>query len=80
MSLETRLQRLETGRGAEPTHEEWLDYMAALKRYDAGKPTAAAGIHPGELDQIIFVRRGVAGEGVAIDPAMRLVSCFAVAS
>jgi hypothetical protein len=40
MSLETRLQRLETGRGAEPTHEEWLDYMAALKRYDAGKPAA----------------------------------------
>jgi hypothetical protein len=24
-----------------PTHDEWLDYMAALKRYDAGR--AAAG-------------------------------------
>jgi hypothetical protein len=41
MNLETRLQRIEADRGAAPTHEEWLDYMAALKRYDAGK--AAAG-------------------------------------
>jgi hypothetical protein len=38
MNLETRLQRLEAGRGTAPSHEEWLDYMAALKRYDAGKP------------------------------------------
>jgi hypothetical protein len=37
MNLETRLQRLEAGRGAAPSHEEWLDYMAALKRYDAGQ-------------------------------------------
>jgi hypothetical protein len=37
MNLETRLQRIEADRGAAPTHEEWLDYVAALKRYDAGK-------------------------------------------
>jgi hypothetical protein len=38
MNLEARLQRIEAARGAAPTHEEWLDYMAALKRYDAGNP------------------------------------------
>jgi hypothetical protein len=38
MNLETRLQRLEASRGPAPSHEEWLDYMAALKRYDAGNP------------------------------------------
>jgi hypothetical protein len=35
MNLETRLQRLGANRGAAPTHDEWLAYMAALKRYDA---------------------------------------------
>jgi hypothetical protein len=46
MNLETRLQRLEAGSVAEPTHEEWLDYMAALKRFDAGQA------RPGDRDLI----------------------------
>jgi hypothetical protein len=46
MTLEARLQRLEAGDAAEPTHEEWLDYIAALKRYDAGQA------RPGDHDLI----------------------------
>jgi hypothetical protein len=46
MNLEARLQRLEAGDAVEPTHEEWLDYMAVLKRYDAGQA------QPGDRDLI----------------------------
>jgi hypothetical protein len=39
MTIETRLQRLEARRRSSPTHEEWVDYMAALERRDHGRHT-----------------------------------------
>jgi hypothetical protein len=39
VNLEARLQRLESAEPADPTHEEWVDYLAALQRRDSGTHT-----------------------------------------
>jgi hypothetical protein len=41
LSLDARLQRLEAAMPAGPTHEEWVDYLAALERCDSGAHTAS---------------------------------------
>jgi hypothetical protein len=75
MNLESRLSKLEQ------QHSPSRGYIILLGADETtGEATEAAGIQPSEQDQIIFVRRGIAGDGRAIDPAKRLVSCFAVVS
>jgi hypothetical protein len=75
MNLESRLSKLEQ------QHSPSRGYIVLLGADETTtEATAAAGIQPNERDQIIFVRRGIAGDGCAIDPTKRLVSCFAVAS